>query len=337
MKNGLATGTNAGKAGISQLNTDSTGAVYGTGWVFANAATGNLEGIFAAEGDTGAVRWIADCHGDHYGVYSDGTNVYSTGHEHDCQTAGGLPQGSGNPGNMKNATVYTAAVKGTLSRSPSVSTTYADWSGYPAPAAVNWYADWMVGTATGQGQAGWTATGNGEYLLIGGEFPLVNNIRSQGIARFAVHPAGGPKQGPRLSGRRLDADGEVGRVRLSPRADPRQLGPRRPQHHLSAVGAGRHAAARDDAPRPRRSGTARRRCCRPSGFTPGSSQTFYVIGEGRRRQLGEERRRHRHDQRRGRVRPTRRACSMTTPACTGASAPATRSAAPTSPAATTPS
>ena len=267
VRNGLATGTNAGKAGISQLNTDSTGAVYGTGWVFANAATGNLEGIFSAEGDTGAVRWIADCHGDHYGVYSDGTNVYSTGHEHDCQTAGGLPQGSGNPGNMKNATVYTAAVKGTLSRSPSVGTTYADWSGYPAPAAVNWYADWLVGTATGQGQAGWTATGNGQYLLVGGEFPLVNNIRSQGIARFAVNPAGGAKQGPRLappSGRR--------RRNRSSRGLPACSSPPTGivTTSTSPISCGRREARSRSrrAPRPPRSGTDRRRCSRHPASRP---------------------------------------------------------------------
>ncbi|MGC5224154.1 PKD domain-containing protein [Micromonospora sp. DT81.3] len=278
VKNGLATGTTAGKAGISQLNTDSTGAVYGTGWVFANAATGNLEGIFAAEGDTGAVRWIADCHGDHYGVYSDGTNVYSTGHEHDCQTAGGLPQGSGNPGNMKNATVYTAAVKGTLSRSPSVNATYADWSGYPAPAAVNWYADWLVGTATGQGQAGWTATGNGQYLLIGGEFPLVNNIRSQGIARFAVNPVGGAKQGPRLAAAdwtptAKSVESGSARVQIPANWDRDDLDI---TYQLWAQGGTQPLATRTASStfwnRPTQVLSA-------SGFEPGSSQTFYVMAK----------------------------------------------------------
>ena len=69
-------------------------AIYGTGWVYANKTVGNLEGLFSAEPGNGAIRWIADCHGDHYGVYSDGTNVYSTGHEHSCETANGMPQGS---------------------------------------------------------------------------------------------------------------------------------------------------------------------------------------------------------------------------------------------------
>ena len=145
VQNGVAVGTSqAGKAGIWELEADAN-AIYGTGWVYANKAIGNLEGLFSAEPGSGAIRWIADCHGDHYGVYSDGTNVYSTGHEHSCETANGMPQGSPSPGNMRNATVYTAAPKGTLLRTFNVNNIYADWSGYPAPAVVNWYPDWITG------------------------------------------------------------------------------------------------------------------------------------------------------------------------------------------------
>ncbi len=278
IKNGLATGSLAGRAGIWNISTDTAGGVYGTAWVYSNVTVGNLEGLFALEGETGSIRWIADCHGDHYGIYSDGTNVYSTGHEHDCQTANGLPQASGNPGNMRNATVYTAAAKGTLTRSPSTGSIYSDWSGYPAPAAINWYPDWMTGTATGQGQAGWTATGNSEYLLVGGEFPLVNNIRSQGIARFAVHPPGGAKQGPRLSG-----------VDWTPTAKSVESGSARVQFPANWD--------RDDldisyelwvegGTQPLATSTAQSMFWnRPTqvlsagGFTPGSTQTFYVIAK----------------------------------------------------------
>ncbi|KRB37165.1 PKD domain-containing protein [Microbacterium sp. Root180] len=199
VQNGMATGSLAGRAGIWALSADNS-KVYGTGWVFSNKTIGNLEGLFAADGQTGAVSWIADCHGDHYGVFSDGTNVYSTGHEHDCQTAGGMPQAYPSPGNMRNSSVYTAAAKGTLTRTPTVNSIYADWAGYPAPAAVNWYPDWTTGTASGSGQAAWTVTGNSQYVVFGGEFPLVNGQRNQGIARFARTPSTGANQAPRLSG-----------------------------------------------------------------------------------------------------------------------------------------
>lgn len=197
VKNGRNDGTgNSGKAGIWAITADDTN-VYGTGWVFADVPTGNLEGLFAADGVTGDEVWIADCHGDHYGVFSDGTNVYSTGHEHECTTAGGLPQGNGT---MRNATVYTAAAKGTLTRSPFVNSIYADWSGHPAPAAVNWFPDWLTGTASGMGQAAWTVTGNDEYVVFGGEFVGVNNQGQQGLVRFARDPQPSASQGPRLSG-----------------------------------------------------------------------------------------------------------------------------------------
>jgi PKD repeat protein len=199
VQNGVAVGgSGAGKAGIWELEADAN-AIYGTGWVFANKTVGNLEGLFSAEPGSGDIRWIADCHGDHYGVYSDGTNVYSTGHEHSCETANGMPQGSPAPGNMRNATVMTAAPKGTLLRTFNVNSIYADWSGYPAPAFVNWFPDWITGGVDG-GQAGWTATGAGDYLLIGGEQAFVNGTRSQGITRFSRNPSTGKNSEPRLSG-----------------------------------------------------------------------------------------------------------------------------------------
>ena len=218
VKNGMGTGTYKGKAGIFSLTADAT-AVYGTGWVYANAATGNLEGTFAADAGSGAIKWIADCHGDHYGVYSDGTNVYTTSHQHACESMDGPPQANPAPGNLRHATAYTAAAKGTLSRSPSVNDIYADWSGYPAPAAINWYPDWVTGKASGQGQAGWTVTGNGKYVVVGGEFPYVNGKLQQGLVRFSNAPSTGAKEAPRLSGDRWPGytarSNSAGNVRVS--------------------------------------------------------------------------------------------------------------------------
>lgn len=199
IKNGMGgTGTSAGKAGIFSLTTDAN-AVYGTGWVYGGTVVGNLEGVFSAEGGTGKIRWVADCHGDHYGVFSDGTNVYSASHVHSCESAGGMTQLSPAPGNMRNASALTAAPKGTLSRSQYVNSTYADWSGWPAPAFVNWFPDWVTGSATGQGQAGWSVVGNSQYVVYGGEFPFVNGQRQQGLARFTKAPPNGPKSAPRMT------------------------------------------------------------------------------------------------------------------------------------------
>ena len=200
VKNGVPQGQpNAGNAGIFSLTADSN-AVYGTGWVYADVPTGNLEGTFSAAKGTGDIVWIADCHGDHYGVFSDGSAVYTTSHEHACETTGAMRQGTGSPGNMRNATAVTAAPQGILPRTENVSNIYADWSGYPGPAAINWYPEWLGGTASGQGQAGWTITGNSQFISVGGEFIGLNNLTQQGLVRFAKQPVTGAQQGPRLSG-----------------------------------------------------------------------------------------------------------------------------------------
>lgn len=188
--------TYPGKGGIWGLASDGN-AIYGTGWMNYGKVVGNLEGAFSADPATGALNWVADCHGDHYGVYSDGTNVYTANHAHDCSTLGGFPDAGAT--NQRHATVYTTATKGKLGPAYK-SDYYQSWEGTNAPAFVDWSPEWVTGTATGMGQAAWSVTGNGEYVVYGGEFPFVNKKRSQGIARFAVNPPGGAKEGPQKSG-----------------------------------------------------------------------------------------------------------------------------------------
>lgn len=197
VKNGSNIGGNAGKAGIFGLAADAT-AVYGTGWVYADAATGNLEGTFAAEAGTGDVRWISDCLGDHYGVYSTGKVVYTTSHTHACGTMGMHPEQ--NPRTHRYSEAYTADARGSLGNQPAAGGTYKNWQGTPAPSAYAWTPDWAVGVTTGMGQAGLSITGAGNMISIGGEFRSVNNGRFEGLVRFSTTPPGGAKDGPRLSG-----------------------------------------------------------------------------------------------------------------------------------------
>lgn len=211
VKNGATTG----KAGIFGLAADTT-AVYGTGWVYANVATGNLEGAFAAEAGTGRVRWIADCLGDHYGVYSTGKVVYTTSHTHACGTMNMHPEQ--NPRTHRYAEAFTADVRGTLGRQPAAGGTYQNWQGTPAPSAYAWTPDWAVGVTTGLGQAGLSITGAGSMISVGGEFRSVNNGRFEGLVRFSTAPPGGAKDGPRLSGASWPAtavSNAPGRVRVS--------------------------------------------------------------------------------------------------------------------------
>ncbi len=193
VKNGID-----GRAGISSLATDGS-RVFGAGWSYAAATGGNLEGVFAANPDTGALVWLEDCHGDSYDVFSDGVQVYTAGHAHDCASLGGFPDTE--PRTHHQTLSFTTAAKGVLLRSPTTSSTYQSWEGTRSPALINWFPDWTVGTATGQGQAAWSVVGNGEYLSVGGEFPAVNNNPQYGLVRFG-RSAGGTAartQGPRVA------------------------------------------------------------------------------------------------------------------------------------------
>ena len=196
IKNGMGSGQTKGNAGIFSLTADATG-VYGTGWAYASADTGNLEGTFAAEAGTGKIRWIADCLGDHYGVYSTGKVVYTTSHTHACGTMGLHPEQ--NPRVQRYSEAYTADARGTLGTQPNVPQ-YKDWAGMPAPSPYAWTPDWAVGVTTGMGQAGLSITGAGNMISIGGEFRSVNNGQFEGLVRFSTTPPGGAKDNPRLSG-----------------------------------------------------------------------------------------------------------------------------------------
>lgn len=216
VKNGWGTGSNKGKAGIFALNRDGN-AVYGTGWVFADAQTGNLEGVFSLKPSSGTTRWISDCLGDHYGVYSTGSVVYSTTHSHACSTNGLWPEQPTRQ--YKYVQAMTADARGTLSRQPHAGSTYVNWEGEAAPSAYAWYPDFFTGTASGLGQAGLSITGAGNVISIAGEFPGVNNRYFQGIVRFSSTPPGGAKDGPRTTtaawGAPTASSVVPGRIRLS--------------------------------------------------------------------------------------------------------------------------
>ncbi len=189
-----------GFSGIFGLTTDAN-TVYGTGWSMGDKPEnrGNLEGAFAAEAGSGAIRWVADCHGDSYGVYSTGKTVYTTSHTHTCESNNMFPEQG--PRTWRYFSAFTAEAQGTLAKSQFLSGTYSDWSGTPAPSAYAVTPDFTVGTATGMGQAGLSITGAGDFISVAGEFGSVNNRQYTGIVRFSTKPAGGAKQGPyRMAG-----------------------------------------------------------------------------------------------------------------------------------------
>ena len=163
--------------------------VYGSGYVF--GSTGNLEGIFSADPDTGNIVWIEDCHGDTVSTWPLGDAVYAVGHMHYCGNIGGFPQTE--PWTMHHSIAFSKSATGIITPDPYG---YYNWAGNPSPSLLDWFPNWIVGSYTGQGQAAWSVTGNDQYLAVAGEFPYVNGVAQYGLTRFAITSIAPNKVGP---------------------------------------------------------------------------------------------------------------------------------------------
>ena len=187
------------KASITSL-TNVDGAVYGTGYVFGDGENGfpkgNLEAVFSAQPDSGALNWMADCHGDHYSAWASNGVAYAVGHAHQCRGVGGFPQTT--PWTFHRALAFSA--QATHTNIANVDGGYYNYAGVPAPSPLTWYPDLIAGTFTGQDQAAWHVTGNSDYVVLGGEFTRVNGKLQQGLTRFARTEIAPNKEGPELSG-----------------------------------------------------------------------------------------------------------------------------------------
>ncbi|MBA3803553.1 MAG: cell surface protein, partial [Acidimicrobiia bacterium] len=184
---------NAGQdSGVTSLTVDGN-KVHGTTYHFGPG--GNLEGPFQADVATGDVSWTVDCHGDSYSAYSDGATVYTVGHAHYCGNVGG-GFGQTPKWTFQRALAFTRNATGTHLHEVLG---YPNWGGTPTPSIVNWLPDVALGSFTGQDQGGWHVTGNGNYVVMGGEFPRVNGVSQQGLTRFAKRPIATNQQGPRFN------------------------------------------------------------------------------------------------------------------------------------------
>jgi hypothetical protein len=187
--------TQQGYSAVWNLAADGE-AVYGTGINFGVHNSKSYEGVWSADPTDGSIIWLEDCHGDSYGAFPMNGTVYTVSHSHFCGDAGGFPDDFANP---HRTMAWTAHATGVLKRY-TLGGNYNDFGGTPAPSIIDWFPDLLNGKYTGQGQAAWTVTGNGTYLVEGGEFPGVNGGKQQGLVRFAIRSTtGNPgREGPRL-------------------------------------------------------------------------------------------------------------------------------------------
>ena len=183
--------SNGNGAAILSLRTDGT-SIYGSGYTY---NVGNFEGVFSANPSTGAINWLADCHGDSYDTYPAASQVYVVSHEHYCSNIGGFPDT--NPRTAwYRSTAFSKNATGTVLTNGESGAGYGNFGGQPSPSLINWFPDLAAGTVTGQDQAAWTVEGNSSYVVEGGEFPTVNGTPQAGLVRFAVSSAAPNKRGP---------------------------------------------------------------------------------------------------------------------------------------------
>lgn len=168
--------------------------VYGTGYAYGTPPSGTLEGTFKADWN-GNLTWIEDCHGDTYSVYPTTDAVYIAGHPHYCGNIGGFEETTVR--SYHRALAFTTDAQVTIGLETGI---YNNFYGVAAPHWLNWFPDFNTGTASGQSQGPWNVTGNGDYVVYGGEFTKVNETGQQGLVRFAKAATAPNADGPRLSG-----------------------------------------------------------------------------------------------------------------------------------------
>ena len=185
------------QSAITSLSSDSD-SLYATGYTY--GAGGNLEGTARINWSDLSTKWVEDCHGDTYSAYPAGDAIYTVSHAHYC---GNLPDGFGqsDPWTFHWVQAFSKAVAGTLKADPLG---YFNWQGTPAPNLQKLFPVLASGTYTGQGQAGWTVTGNGTYVAVGGEFPTAGGTTQQGLVRYAVKSVAPNKLGPVLTGSKIN-------------------------------------------------------------------------------------------------------------------------------------
>ena len=188
-------------ASVLSLHTDGTN-VYGTGYRY-GTGTANYEGVWAAKPTDGTIAWLADCHGDTYDATVLSGVVYTATHQHDCSNIGGFPEAT--PTRIeRRATAFTTSVRGTTVPNSLNPATYASFPGQPAPSLITWFPDFKNPTCTTVGcslyanQPTNTIESSGDYVVVGGQFPTVNGVAQQGLARFGKPAAAPVKEGPRV-------------------------------------------------------------------------------------------------------------------------------------------
>ena len=170
-------------AAINSLTTDGK-KIFGVGWTFIGGGSdANFEGQFSADPLTGVLDWIDAGRGDNYDIAVTGDVLYTVGHPHDAGMLDWNPQTD--PWQFQRAGAINKHKSPTLTNAVGTPGVWGYFPGFPAAQPLHWLPTLTGGTYTGMGQAAWSVDTNGDYTVLGGEFPAVNGIDQQGLVRFA--------------------------------------------------------------------------------------------------------------------------------------------------------
>lgn len=167
---------------IDTLSTDGT-SIFGAGYSYGAGAA--FEGTFSADPSTGTINWVNDCLGDTYDTFPMGGALYTVSHDHNCTVAGAFPDTNPRSRWQKASAERIGPTIGTITTKDAYNW---DYTGIGYTGQLHWYPDLEFGSYTSSKQAAWSIGGNGDYLVLAGEFPKVNNVAQQALTRFAKKP-----------------------------------------------------------------------------------------------------------------------------------------------------
>ncbi|WP_020672568.1 delta-60 repeat domain-containing protein [Amycolatopsis nigrescens] len=207
----LATGANApwqvrtpGSETVTDIAGDGKGAAYFGAYDYAGGDV-RFEGRGSADIATGATRWFDGCYGDTQAVTVSNGVVYAASHTHDCSAIGAAPDNG--PIDYYRLTAETADA---VRSAPATVNTVR--RGDPIPELLTWFPNTNGGPADSSFKNGpWAIDANSQYVVVGGEFTVVNGKPQQSLTRFAARGVpGAVHNGPQVPFRAPTVSREFG-------------------------------------------------------------------------------------------------------------------------------
>ena len=137
------------------------------------------------------ITLVNDCHGDTYDVAADGSGAVQRG------ARPRLPVDRQLPRHLARGPLAARAGPDEPTRTNTGPDNYGwNYAGLPASTVLHWFPDMSSGTYTGQSQGPWSIAGTSEFVVMGGEFRMVNGKAQQGLVRMAVTAIAPDLRGP---------------------------------------------------------------------------------------------------------------------------------------------